>query len=835
MNKRFVHGHAVVVGVGADLPGTVDDAVALAGILQDPARCAYPPEQIHTLAGERATRDAFLCALDGLARSTDPRSAVIVFFSGHGCRAASSIGEACYLVTHGCDLARLCQTAVSGAEFAERLRAIPAHKLLVLLDCCHAGAFGEAKAPGLQLSRSALPPEARQLLAEGAGRVLIASSREDERSFAGRPYSAFTLALIETFSGVGVARQDGYVRVADLALHAREVVPGRTRGRQHPILHFEHADNFSLAFYAGGDTQPKGLPFAAEPEIEPEPGAWRMGVDLRGQTVHGPQTVVAGDVQGPVLSGEFDGAVALAGGEAVDLRGAQTVVYKPIFQQAPEPEIPPPPKPDSLPTVKGFIGREEQLAYFADKLATGHLAVICGPPGVGKTDLASVLAYRVREGNLSSAFWYPFDPDKDLESAIRELAGFLYWQGQTELWHWLERQRLEESLDHAFQMLRGHGYLLCFDNLHCVEDEDLLDEFDRAIDSAVQAGELDVIVTSECTPSLVKDMDQFDPLLGLSQDETRVLFAKVLPAEAEIEQLEPHSTQTLLDMQALTNAELLVNLHARTEGNPLLLRCALDALDPDRSPNPNRAHFLMHLYEDKDIWRFLMEEIEENLEPEERAVMQAVAVLQGQAGTRGAIEAILDGENVWCTLRDLADRHLLREGEGEAGREYSMNAIIRHFYYDSLSEREAMHYRAGEYYETEEPDILKAARHFAEAKEYERAARLVTRDVRALVNKGQDRPLRRLLDKLVKEELAPEQKARVYRARGEFYDLEGERDLARESYEQTLSTLNTLPDSDTMRELKTRVRQAMSDLEHHEPRPATSPGSGSLHSGRLML
>jgi hypothetical protein len=303
----FEQGHALVVGVGADLPNTVEDAVGLAEILRDPARCAYPPNQVHLLTGEDATREQVLTVLDTLAHSTDAQSTVIIYYSGHGYRAASPTGEFYYLMPYGYDLNRLYQTAVSGAEFTDQLRAIPAQKLLVLLDCCHAGGVGEAKAPGLQLAKSPLPPEARGLLAEGSGRVLVASSQEDELSFAGRPYSAFTLALIEALCGTGVAKQDGMVRVADLALHAREVVPGRTRGRQHPILHFEQADNFVLAYYAGGETQPKGVPFAAEPEIEPEPGAWT----------------------GPVLSGTFQGPVAVGGGEAVDMRGAQGAVYKP--------------------------------------------------------------------------------------------------------------------------------------------------------------------------------------------------------------------------------------------------------------------------------------------------------------------------------------------------------------------------------------------------------------------------------------------------------------------------------------------------------------------------
>jgi hypothetical protein len=163
---------------------------------------------------------------------------------------------------------------------------------------------GDAKASGLTLTKSPLPPEALLLLAQGSGKVLIASSREDELSYAGKPYSAFTLAILEALCGTGVARQDGNVRVADLALHARQMVPQRTGEKQHPVLHFEHADNFVLAYYAGGDTQPKGLPFQVDTvQIEPAPGVW-------------------------TLSGQFAGPVA-TGGDAIDLQESQGAIVKP--------------------------------------------------------------------------------------------------------------------------------------------------------------------------------------------------------------------------------------------------------------------------------------------------------------------------------------------------------------------------------------------------------------------------------------------------------------------------------------------------------------------------
>ncbi len=341
MTDIFKSGHALILGAGADLPTTIDDAQGLAAILTDAGRCAYPPEQVQCLTGPAATRDAVLTALDLLAQRADAESTVVVYFSGHGYTVSTSMDDLYFLMPFGYDVNQLKTTAIKGSEFAAKLRAIPAQKLLVLLDCCHAGGVGEAKTPGIEgLSKSPLPPEALELLQEGRGRVLIASSREDEQSFAGKPYSAFTLALIEALSGVGVAKKDGFVRVADLALHTREVVPGRTKNRQHPVLHFEHADNFVLAYYAGGDTQPKGLPFPAEEiEIEPEPGAWQVGGDVvmgnkstvfdqRGQTV-GTQTNIAGNVTGPVLSGNFDGPVAVGGGEAVSMNNSQGVLYKP--------------------------------------------------------------------------------------------------------------------------------------------------------------------------------------------------------------------------------------------------------------------------------------------------------------------------------------------------------------------------------------------------------------------------------------------------------------------------------------------------------------------------
>ena len=266
MADMFAQGHAIVVGVGADLPVTVDDATAVANLLCDSTRCAYPVNQVQLLTGKQATAANILVALDTLVESVNPESTVLVYFSGHGLETPDY-----YLIPYGYDLTDLPGTAIPGTLFTERLRAIEAKKLLVLLDCCHAG--GQAEAKGLPGVKSPLPPSVTAELGRGSGRVVIASSRKDEESWilAGQPYSTFTAALLEGLAGYGAFERDGFARVLDLAMYIGRMVPDRTDDKQHPIVKVSNLeDNFALAYYAAGEQEPKSLDWAADvPTISP--------------------------------------------------------------------------------------------------------------------------------------------------------------------------------------------------------------------------------------------------------------------------------------------------------------------------------------------------------------------------------------------------------------------------------------------------------------------------------------------------------------------------------------------------------------------------------------
>ena len=258
----FTHGYALVVGVGADLPATVQDAKQVAEFLRDPARCAYPPAQVTMLAEAQATRAG---VLDGLARlaeyaRTDPQATVVVYLSGHGVDAPHFA-----FLPHGYDLHNLPTTAIAESELSAALRAIPAQRLLVLLDCCHAGGQVTLKSPAGAALSPALPATVLAELGQGGGRVVLASSRQDEQShiLIGDPLSLFTKTLLEALAGYGTTQQDGYARVLDVASYVARRVPSRY-AHQHPIISASHADNFAIAYYAGGQSQPKAVAWDAQ-------------------------------------------------------------------------------------------------------------------------------------------------------------------------------------------------------------------------------------------------------------------------------------------------------------------------------------------------------------------------------------------------------------------------------------------------------------------------------------------------------------------------------------------------------------------------------------------
>lgn len=217
------------------------------------------------LTEAQATRTAILNQLDQLAKQVSAESTVILYFSGHGVEVDTGIGKQYFPIPYGYDVSNLIATAISDREFMAKIEAIQAQKMLVLLDCCHASGIDNLleKTPAVKSIKAPLPASAAAVLAKGRGRIITSSCKEHEKSYTGKPYSQFTQALLEALTGAGLSQKDGFVRATDLALYAAKTVPLHTQHQQNPDLHFAQADNFAVAYYAGGGAEPKGLPPSA--------------------------------------------------------------------------------------------------------------------------------------------------------------------------------------------------------------------------------------------------------------------------------------------------------------------------------------------------------------------------------------------------------------------------------------------------------------------------------------------------------------------------------------------------------------------------------------------
>jgi uncharacterized caspase-like protein len=222
---RMENARALVIGIAnyrhiAKLPPAVlKDAQDIYNLLVDPQHCGYSPQNVQLLLDDQATQAATRRALTDLAGNSDPDATVVIYLSSHGGRIEWRPYAGEYLLpvdAHFTSAQSLTETAISGAEFTAALRDIPARKLVVIFDCCHAGGIGQPKdvtAPELK----ALPESYYDTLKSGRGRVILASSRSTESSWIlpGASNSLFTQHLLAGLRG-GAPGLGGVIRIFDL-------------------------------------------------------------------------------------------------------------------------------------------------------------------------------------------------------------------------------------------------------------------------------------------------------------------------------------------------------------------------------------------------------------------------------------------------------------------------------------------------------------------------------------------------------------------------------------------------------------------------------------------
>ena len=280
----FQNGHALVVAAAAygkisPLPDTVvKDARDVVSVLTSPSYCGYSPQQVSLLLNEQATLEALRRGLESLASRAKSDDTVIVYFSGHGARLGSLSDAQSILLPIDSDPVSILTTTMSEAEFSTALARIKAGRLVVFIDACHSGAAGSFKtAEGAQTVDLGFSEKSLNRLAQGTGRVLIASSRASETSLilAGATNSLFTQHLIDALRGAARTQGDGLIRVFEIFNYVSEKVRNAMPGQQHPIFKASDLeDNFPIALDRGGTKSPFPQTPAGNGEV------WRQLEDI---------------------------------------------------------------------------------------------------------------------------------------------------------------------------------------------------------------------------------------------------------------------------------------------------------------------------------------------------------------------------------------------------------------------------------------------------------------------------------------------------------------------------------------------------------------------------
>jgi hypothetical protein len=246
------------------LVGPTADAVALGDVLSDPQIGGFAVRVVHNQPAH-----VIQGHIDDVFSESRLDDVLLLHFSCHGLKSES--GEL-FLAARNTSPNRLGSTAVS-ADFVQRcMRTSRSRSIVLLLDCCYGGAFGQGVRVRAAGDVNVLDSFPTGNLGSGRGRAVITASSAMEYAFEGneladhqsRRPSIFTAALVEGLSTGDADRdEDGWISLNELY----DYVFGRVRERtphQTPTRNFEMQGELFVARSRRRRIRPLPVP----PELE---------------------------------------------------------------------------------------------------------------------------------------------------------------------------------------------------------------------------------------------------------------------------------------------------------------------------------------------------------------------------------------------------------------------------------------------------------------------------------------------------------------------------------------------------------------------------------------
>jgi hypothetical protein len=195
-------------GSFGELMGPRSDGLFLWNALVDDGAGLFHPTDVKVLF-ERTSHE-ILMAAERFFQDADDGDTLLFYFSGHGKRAAGEL----YLCARNTLAGSLRSTAISADVLTKIMGESLAGATIVILDCCHAGAFKSAEFDDFG---SELAGRGRFVLAACMGVDLAPDSKSTEQA------SPFTAALIEGILGEAIdGNGDGRIDLDELERYVRK-------------------------------------------------------------------------------------------------------------------------------------------------------------------------------------------------------------------------------------------------------------------------------------------------------------------------------------------------------------------------------------------------------------------------------------------------------------------------------------------------------------------------------------------------------------------------------------------------------------------------------------
>lgn len=206
------------------LVAPAQDAEALAEVLQNPAISGFGVQTLLNAPSYKVCE-----TIEAFFDDRERDHLVLLYFSGHG---VTDDDGMLYFATSNTQRNRLRSTAVGAKWVNEIMIQCRSRRQVLLLDCCHSGAFARAKAATSVSTRQqfeAITPEA------GRGRVVLTASDAMQYSFEGDQVegqgvrSVFTQALVEGLrTGEADLDGDGQIKLDELYSYVHRRVRDKT-------------------------------------------------------------------------------------------------------------------------------------------------------------------------------------------------------------------------------------------------------------------------------------------------------------------------------------------------------------------------------------------------------------------------------------------------------------------------------------------------------------------------------------------------------------------------------------------------------------------------------